>query len=175
MIPNIFITSDHHFGSWKNKLSLMRVFNEFQENKLISKWNNLVKFNDIVIYNGDFHDCNVKDLIEYRQKLNGKIILVKGNHDILTDDVYNAIFEKTVESLDCKDFIVHHQPDSSKCFQIYGHVHRTNEKPSIDGFCSCVQYHNGYPILIEDAISNDKFVRQIRNQCTSLLTTLNKC
>ena len=55
-----FITSDHHFGSWK-KFIAFKVFSEDEEKTLINKWNSTVCQNDTVIYNGDFHDGDLSD------------------------------------------------------------------------------------------------------------------
>lgn len=70
-LRHTFVTSDHHFGSWKNGPFV--AFTQEQENELIEKWNNVVKPNDIVLYNGDFCDCDVLHLIQYVKKLNGQI------------------------------------------------------------------------------------------------------
>lgn len=80
----IWFSSDHHFGH-KNIIShSKRPFqsvNEMDE-KLIHFWNECVKKEDTVYYLGDimFHS-NGEMVRKILDSLNGKIILVKGNHD----------------------------------------------------------------------------------------------
>jgi calcineurin-like phosphoesterase family protein len=162
--PNhTFITSDHHFKSYDLPLSFMQVFSKDEEDTLIDKWNSVVTLDDIVIYVGDFCDGNVNDLMQYRKWLNGNIVLVKGNHDILPDDVYKAIFNDVYESiyLDNLNISISHYPttDNTIKYHIHGHTHRNEVLKEISPnniFCSCVSKHNGYPILLNDILVSEK-------------------
>jgi calcineurin-like phosphoesterase family protein len=55
--------------------------------ELISRWNNIVSINDIVYHLGDIgftygqYGNNTQDLNTIVSRLNGKIILFRGNHD----------------------------------------------------------------------------------------------
>lgn len=165
-----FITSDHHFGSWK-KFIAFKVFSEDEEKTLIDKWNSTVCQNDTVIYNGDFHDCDLSDLIEYRKKLNGNIILIKGNHDEFSDDIYKSIFQDVLDELfiDQYNLLIHHCPCNLKSprNQIFGHIHRHQFiRDKYVGFCSCVQFNDGYPISLEKILEklDNKFVRKIADK-----------
>ena len=157
-----FITSDHHFGSWKNMPMPFHVFSENEEKVLIGKWNSIVCQNDTVIYNGDFHDCGLTDLIEYRKKLNGNIILIKGNHDILPTNVYKAVFQDVLDELFINEYslLIHHCPrnlDDPR--EIFGHIHRSiSAFDDPHRFCSCIQFNDGYPISLE------KILEKIRPQ-----------
>jgi len=51
------------------------------ENKIYSNWNGRVNPNDIVLHLGDFSFGNKENISEVREKLNGDIFLIKGNHD----------------------------------------------------------------------------------------------
>ena len=66
-----FVTSDHHFGSWKLAPSPWRgpVFTQAEEEELIAKWNSVVRPTDQVFYVGDFCDSGEADLREYRKRL----------------------------------------------------------------------------------------------------------
>ena len=94
-----FVTSDHHFGSWKHNPCPWRppVFSQDEEESLIAKWNVVVKPSDFVVYVGYFCDGNISDLMAYHKRLNGIIALVKGNHDMLPDEVYKAVFQSVRE------------------------------------------------------------------------------
>lgn len=76
----IYFTGDHHFG---HRLMVReRGFSSIDEMNqcLITAWNEKVQPGDTVIHLGDFfYKCG--DPEEIVKRLNGKIILVKGNHD----------------------------------------------------------------------------------------------
>ena len=159
-----FVTSDHHFGSWKANQDPWRepVFTHEEEEDLIAKWNSVVKPTDFVIHVGDFCDSGVADLVEYRKRLNGSIVLVKGNHDNLPDDIYKVVFQSVSEVLVIEELnlIFRHcfDPNDGTGFrQIYGHEHTEggmfcppNPKMS---FCACVIRHNGFPIPLADVLT----------------------
>jgi calcineurin-like phosphoesterase family protein len=81
-MKKLFFTSDDHFGH-KNIIKYCdRPFTDVHEmNKvLIERWNAIVPENGIVYHLGDFawRTCNVEEI---RKRLNGKIHLIRGNHD----------------------------------------------------------------------------------------------
>lgn len=145
-----FVTSDHHFGLGTKE----------EEDELVRKWNSVVGPNDTVIYAGDFADCCFLDMVEYRKRLNGEMILVKGNHDNLPDEAYLAIFKEVYDRLVLQDLgiFVCHCPDSEYAGplkQIYGHLHEGgmfNEIPPEKGFCVCVMRHDGYPVRLDNIL-----------------------
>ena len=66
--------------------------------KLIANWNNTVAKEDIVYMLGDFTLSRNKEYIKsLLQRLNGKIILVMGNHDSLKPAQYTEL------GLPCRD------------------------------------------------------------------------
>lgn len=82
---NIWVTSDQHFQH-KNILkycSESRPFSSVEEmnNILINNWNSVVQPDDIVYVLGDICMGAAEDSPKYIKRLNGKIILVIGNHD----------------------------------------------------------------------------------------------
>lgn len=154
-MSSIFVTSDHHFGSYKK---LFSVFSKDEEDELVAKWNKVVKPNDIVLYNGDFSDGDENETREYAKKLNGQITLIKGNHDILSESFYKSIFAGVVDSLFMPELrlVVHHKPTDTIYNQVYGHLHRGEIVGPLDKehcFCSCVQAHDGYPVLLDDVLN----------------------
>jgi calcineurin-like phosphoesterase family protein len=85
----IFFTADTHFGH-KNIITYcdrpyktldgqpdVRAMNE----DLVKQWNKTVTPQDVVYHLGDFGFGPPAKLLEARKQLNGKIILIKGNHD----------------------------------------------------------------------------------------------
>ena len=157
------VTSDHHFGSWKQNPCPWRapVFSQEEEEALIAKWNSVVKPSDLVIHVGDFCDSGETDLIAYRKRLNGHIILVKGNHDRLPDDVYRAVFGTFCEILGIAELnlMFRHCPEpdgSTRHRQIYGHLHESDGLLTLNpktSFCACVMRHDGFPVPLSDVLS----------------------
>lgn len=159
-----FVTSDHHFGSWKVNQSPLRepVFSQEAEEELIAKWNSVVTPTDFVIHVGDFCDSGVVDLMEYRKRLNGNIVLVKGNHDDLPDDIYKKEFLDVCEELVIKelDLVFRHCPnphDDTGFRQIYGHEHTEGglfcPMDPKRSFCACVMRHRGLPTPLADVLA----------------------
>ena len=79
----IFMTSDSHYNHFNIIGSCNRPFkdeNEMNE-ALISNWNSVVDNDSIVFHLGDFAWGGYNKWKEVRDRLNGYIILIKGNHD----------------------------------------------------------------------------------------------
>lgn len=80
----IYLTSDTHFRH--SKLLYDRGFNTIEEHDetIINNWNNLVRSQDTVIHMGDFvlgaGDKSRQVCDELLDRLNGKIIMLFGNH-----------------------------------------------------------------------------------------------
>lgn len=161
-LNHTFVTSDHHFGSFKLP-SFLKVFTEEQEKELIDKWNRTVGKDDLVYYNGDFCDGNVTELCNYAKQLNGQIILVCGNHERFDGAVYKAVFKDFVDNVYLfeLDLTIHHCP--GQCLtsrEIFGHLHRgtswTNVQKMPTSFCSCVQSNDGFPTPLSKVLEHFK-------------------
>ena len=135
---NRFVISDTHFGhtnSWeKFKLadgSPLRPFTSTEEmdETMIARWNAKVKPQDTVYHLGDVV-INKKSL-HLVSRLNGRKILVRGNHDIFgDDDYYNVGFEQIHGVRVFVDkFILSHIPLHPDCVSerfrvnVHGHLH----------------------------------------------------
>lgn len=85
MTPDFFI-SDTHFGH-VNILKYEPLRQEWGENPaamtayMIAAWNSVVRPHHTVLHLGDFAMGLKDNWPLYRQQLNGRIILVRGNHD----------------------------------------------------------------------------------------------
>ena len=94
-----YITSDTHFNHSNIIKYCNRPFHDIYEmnQAIIDRWNSIVNDNDIVYHLGDFAFIRRDNLeLSYAQqlrqqirefvdRLNGKIILIKGNHDKLSN------------------------------------------------------------------------------------------
>ena len=84
-LDSVFFTSDTHFGH-KNILKFCRntrigdTPDEMDEN-IIRRWNEQVKPNDYVFHLGDVAFCGIEKAKAILSRLNGNIVLIRGNHD----------------------------------------------------------------------------------------------
>lgn len=85
----VFFTADTHFGhaaivehdagNWPNGLRFSSI--EERDSFIVDRWNDVVRPTDTVYHLGDFAFRCALPVHEYRRRLNGRIILVPGNHD----------------------------------------------------------------------------------------------
>lgn len=139
----IWFTSDTHFGH-KNILTFCeRPFNSVEEmdNAIIERWNSKVGKNDIVFHLGDFAFASNKRWQELIYKLNGKIYLILGNHDVVrwpgnyTMQLFDRVENQIMLKIDNKYKVyLNHFPflcydgtyrNPEDCtIQLHGHVHQ---------------------------------------------------
>jgi len=113
-----FFTSDTHFGH-KNIIDYCkRPFSSVEEmdNKIIQNWNKTVSKKDTVFFLGDF--CVGGNFENYRKKLNGNIIFIKGNHDKKT-----IIQDMIIDYGEHFWHLAHNPKDCCSEFNICGHIH----------------------------------------------------
>lgn len=135
---NRFVISDTHFGhtnSWeKFKLadgSPLRPFTSTEEmdETMIERWNAKVKPQDTVYHLGDVV-INQKSL-HLVSRLNGRKILVRGNHDIFKDKQYYDVGFEQLHGVRVfvDKFILSHIPLHPDCVterfkvNVHGHLH----------------------------------------------------
>jgi calcineurin-like phosphoesterase family protein len=130
-----WVISDTHFGHENIIKYCNRPFQtkEQMDEVLINNWNKCVSENDIVYFLGDFcfgrpgHQVSKN----YREKLNGKIHLIRGNHDKYIDE---SLFETSQNDLVLnimdKQIYLCHYPEEDNIFNkpyydfyLYGHIH----------------------------------------------------
>lgn len=99
----LWFTSDLHFG---HKPILRpdfdnRPFKNMQEMEdgLVERWNSVVGANDVTIVVGDMFFCGSTKAKTIMERLNGKKILVRGNHDGSTETMLNSGFDYIYESV----------------------------------------------------------------------------
>lgn len=136
---NRFVVSDHHFGhtnSWeKFKLAdgctPLRPFtsNDEMNETMIERHNAKVKEHDTVYFLGDVV-INRKHLHLVKQ-LNGRKILIRGNHDIFRDDDYREVGFEQIHGVRVwvDKFVMSHIPLHPDCVSgrfrvnVHGHLH----------------------------------------------------
>lgn len=136
----IYFTSDLHF-SHKNILNMGRgrSFSSVEEmnQKLIENWNKKVTSNEDIVYVlGDvFWGQNSDQIRKVMEKLNGRKVLILGNHDRLTpnlksDSWLEMVYYKEID-IDNKKIVLAHTPIFEwagfyyGAYHFHGHTHGT--------------------------------------------------
>ncbi len=132
-----YFTSDTHFSHAKIIEYSYRPYLSVHEmdTDLINKWNSIITSEDIVYHLGDFCFGPRDNTKIIREKLNGYVILISGNHDrshktmleLGINEVYSELF---VESKYGKLLLTHKPKEDSSgknwsSFNLHGHVHNS--------------------------------------------------
>ena len=178
-MPNVFLTSDTHFGhanicKFTNyDGSPVRPWDSVEEmdEEMVKRWNETVGPKDKVYHLGDVV-INRRALATL-DRLNGDKVLIKGNHDIFPLKDYVKYFRDIRGYHVLDGMILSHIPVSKGSIarfgtNIHGHTHGNRvmktagvwpfKKQVIDPvyFCVCVEQTDFRPILFEDAIQRIK-------------------
>ncbi|MEK6860518.1 MAG: metallophosphoesterase family protein [Nanoarchaeota archaeon] len=132
----IYFTGDTHFGHSNIIKYCNRPFQSIEDmdETLIYNWNQKVWDDDIIFHLGDFcFGKNNSDFSKYFQQLNGKIILIKGNHDSLAKKNKSYFHEyydsyKEIEVSDRRITLCHYamrvwNKSHRGAWHLYGHSH----------------------------------------------------
>ena len=146
---NTYITSDLHFGH-KNILKFcpatrarFRDDVEYMNEAMIKEWNDIVQPSDLVYILGDIAFLPAQKATQIMQRLNGRKILVEGNHDrkLLQDESFRNCFEEVHKYLDITynghKCVMFHYPifdhDQAGRGSIMLHGHRHGDPTGIPG------------------------------------------
>lgn len=149
---NILFTSDQHWNHANMIKFCNRPFKDIQEmdERLIENWNKVVHNDDIVFHLGDFAFGGKEVFRSVRECLNGRIVLIKGNHDLIqnvqNDGFLESLFDyvslELVIQIDGWDFILNHCPllcyggtyrKDKPVINLFGHVHTLrNDNKGLD-------------------------------------------
>lgn len=163
---NTFVCADLHFFH-KNILKYEnRPFQDVDDmnKQLIKRWNSVVKKDDIVYVLGDVSFGGTKATRDIVSRLNGRKMLIMGNHDRGRSIAkwLDIGFEwVSPHPVILGEFVVlMHEPpqyfnDSCPYFYVYGHVHGTPDYQSHTEHSACVSIErlNYTPALLDDVIS----------------------
>lgn len=131
----LFFTSDTHWGHFNISKYCHRPFNSRSEmdNALIDNWNKVVPQDGIVVHCGDFmlpHKEDVKEYEKILKKLNGNILLCRGNHDRIPLSIEPqgkliAVVDIAMVYVDKVKIIASHYPMLAypADYQVFGHIH----------------------------------------------------
>lgn len=167
----IYVTSDLHFQH-KNILTYEAASRPFastteMDETLIGNWNSVVTKEDTVYVLGDLSMGQIETAIPLIQRLNGKIILIRGNHDtvkrmeeykkigIEIHDIFylpykGRFFVMCHFPIASQEFINMVRNDNSEVVVLYGHVHHNAPKGYVNGtFHIGVDTNNLTPLSIQ--------------------------
>lgn len=142
----IFYISDTHFGH----AHIIRYDNRpfmnatEMEEVIIERWNEVVSDKDTVYILGDFSWYKEEQTLGILNRLSGKKVLVKGNHDRISPKVAKK-FVKVCDYLEIKDngrkVVMSHYPmpfwngQFRDSVHLYGHVHNSHQWNVCESLC----------------------------------------
>lgn len=157
-----FLISDTHFGHTnvckftRDDGSKLRPWDDVYEmdEQLIDNWNSVVSPDDKVYHLGDV--AIPRRGLHCLEKLNGRKVLIRGNHDIFKLTDYTKYFADVRGCHYLDQYILTHIPVhecnlSRYKGNIHGHLHyrsvlKTDQTPDPRYFCVCVEHTNYRPI-----------------------------
>jgi calcineurin-like phosphoesterase family protein len=169
MSGKTWVAADHHFGhanilkftDQDGKLIRGAIFKDLADHdeSLIRFHNDLVHPSDRVYLLGDFSIS--RHSIKSMGRLNGRLVLVKGNHDIFKahdylefcDDLRSYVVQK---DRDGNKVIMSHIPVHPDCLgrfgtNIHGHLHQ-NKLEDPNYVCVSLEHTNYRPIELHQAL-----------------------
>ena len=164
-MKNYWVISDTHFGHHgvtkflKSDGSKLRPYDTIEEmdDALVDNWNSLIKPNDRVYHLGDV--VINRRALPTLDRLNGKKVLIRGNHDIFRLSEYTQYFEdvRSYKILSKERIIMSHIPvhpdqlSSRWVANVHGHLHGNilEDQRYIN---VCVEQTNFKPISLDDII-----------------------
>ena len=128
-----YFTSDTHWGHFNIIKYCKRPFASVEEmdRVMAANWNAVVGPRDTVYHLGDFAMGKKESIPEYRKRLNGRIILIRGNHDRDTKRMLAYGFDEVHDELTLgeadRPLFLRHKPDheghKKALYHLCGHVH----------------------------------------------------
>lgn len=176
----LFFTSDTHFGHRNIIKYCQRPFSciEEMDDALIANWNRVVGKDDIIFHLGDFAMGGSAEWSRLLQKLNGKIYLILGNHDLKTIGAGFSRLEGVAMQMliNVKGQIIYLNHYPFLCYggayrntwQLYGHVHTCHANRGLDvprlKMLMPMQYDVGVDNNNYRPVSFEQVKKIIRNQ-----------
>lgn len=198
----IYLTSDFHFFHNREFVYEARGFDSVEEmnNRIVQNFNHIVKYDDDVYILGDLllggFDKQYEGL-ELIGALNGKLHLIRGNHDTnqrwaAYESLHNVVEMQNAIYLNYKKyhFYLSHFPTITgniekealrqMTLNLYGHTHQWEsnffeDKPYM--YHVGVDSHNCTPILLDDIIKEMKikYQKEKEQEKEIIIPRCNKC
>lgn len=159
----VFFTADTHFYHANIIEFCHRPFRSVDDmnETLIANWNKVVGADDIVFHLGDFGLGNSAKWNQLLDKLNGKIYLIRGNHDLRNfRKSYVERFESVAMQMNIEvenqKICLNHYPflcyDGSNVgvWQLFGHVHTNKNNTGNDAARLKVLFPTQYDVGVDN-------------------------
>ena len=170
MAHSSWVISDTHFSHRLMATLSGFTTTEEMDEVLISKWNALVKPHDRVYHLGDF--CINRKAIPIAARLNGNIVLIKGNHDIFKLKDYVDYFDdiRAYKVLTDANVILSHIPlhpsqlwdgtTGRYSVNIHGHTHefKLSDPRYVN---ACVEHTENSPVLLDIYLRKVKEIKEL--------------
>ena len=174
---NIFYIADTHFGHANIIRLNNRPFSNVDEMNrvMIENWNSRAHKDDIVYIDGDFAFKSSNHAVDILDKLNGRKVLIKGNHDgrNLKDPAFRKHFEEICDRKTINDngrmVVIDHFPLIEwdgffrGTYLVYGHIHNNTSnfaykcmKELDNALNAGVDINNFMPVTLDEMITNNK-------------------
>jgi len=159
----IWFTSDTHFGHSNIIGYCQREYSDVVEmnEDIIRKWNSKIQEGDTVYHLGDFGFGNSHFIKTCYDRLKGKKILLKGNHDkknlkilpFLSDSILVVHYDRYLLVL-CHYPMLSWPHMAYGSIHLHGHTHReTPTDTKLNRFNVCVENNRFYPVSIEEILA----------------------
>ena len=158
----LFLTSDSHLGHFNICKYCHRPFQSRSEmdQTLIKNWNAVVPEDGIVVHCGDFmlpHNEDIKEYNKYLNRLHGRVLLLRGNHDLASldwvSDKLIAVRDQAMIVVDGVKIFAQHYPCAAfnGDYHVYGHIHTLADGTcyGIDGDVTKVMRKNTYDVGVD--------------------------
>lgn len=158
----LFLTSDSHLGHFNICKYCHRPFQSRSEmdQTLIKNWNVVVPEDGIVVHCGDFmlpHNEDIKEYNKYLNQLHGRVLLLRGNHDLASldwvSDKLIAVRDQAMIIVDGVKIFAQHYPCAAfnGDYHVYGHIHTLADGTcyGIDGDVTKVMGKNTYDVGVD--------------------------
>lgn len=168
---NVFLISDLHLFH-KNIIEFEeRPFNNVYDmhETIIKNWNNRVTNNDKVFILGDLTFGKKEPSKAIVERLNGKLYLIKGNHDNKSNQWYRDIGIDEISefpTLIHDYYLLSHEPMlylKDPMINCFGHVHNSPNFPTFTthSVCVCAERWNYTPVSLFSITHNILKLRKI--------------
>lgn len=167
-MPNTFFVSDHHFGHTKTLLEFKRADGlplrdfpsvEAMNEHMVERHNAVVAPGDKVYFLGDV-TMSHKNL-HYLTRMNGRKVLIKGNHDIAKPSQYAPFFYDIRATHVLAGLVLSHIPLHPQSMDrwkanVHGHLHdrivMAGNEPDLRYINVSVELIDFTPVSLEDIL-----------------------
>ena len=159
----VYFTSDTHFNHTNILKYCQRPFRNVDEmnEQMIANWNETVGEDDVVFHLGDFCLGGAAEWTKILDRLNGKIYLIMGNHDLKNiRQGFMGRFEHVAMQMHIeigkRRIYLNHYP--FLCFeggykdvwQLFGHVHSRKANTGVDAGRLQYLYATKYDVVLDN-------------------------